>query len=261
MLLSAAIATYMCVCGRRHHSHYHRKAGGLNSQPSGSASRDQPPVPQGILCEHQPPEWEPQTENLRLIELTPDSIEWSTIVQLSKKTLSTANVIKVERIQNKWLWRKYTSQKEALGLKNKGMTNEKMLFHGTRGNDPSLIYNGENGFDMRMSNNGMWGQANYFAVNSSYSDSYAYVKGNTRQMFLVKVLTGDSCELPADSKLRMPPRKPRLQPNQGTQSNSGSLRFEVKNYDTVCGTTGGSQVYMTYDNEKAYPAYLIHYTK
>ena len=66
-------------------------------------------------------------------------------------------------------------------------------FHGTRGNDPKLIYEGENGFDMRYSNQGMWGQANYFAVNASYSDNYAYqTPDGYKEMFLVKVLTGDS---------------------------------------------------------------------
>lgn len=257
----------MCICGRRHHNHQQREATGLvyeNRQPplpSGAARGDQPPIPLGIAGMHQPPEWEAQTENLQLIKLTTDSMEWSNVVQLFKKSLSTANIMEIERVQNQWLWRKYTSQKEALELKNRGRTNEKLLFHGTRGNNPSLIYNGENGFDMRMSNQGMWGQANYFAVNSNYSDSYAYVNGDVRQMFLVKVLTGDSCELLPDSKLRMPPKKPKSQQNQGAQGHSGSLRFEVKRYDTVCGTTGGSQVYMTYDNEKAYPAYLIHYKK
>jgi len=44
-----------------------------------------------------------------------------------------------------------------------------MLFHGTRTTDPSLVYKGEEGFDMRFSEGGMWGKAVYFAVNSSYS--------------------------------------------------------------------------------------------
>ena len=47
---------------------------------------------------------------------------------------------------------------------------------------------------MRFSAKGMWGEANYFAVNASYSNSYAHSNGiaGQRQMFLAKVLTGDS---------------------------------------------------------------------
>ena len=37
-----------------------------------------------------------------------------------------------------------------------------------------MIYSGEEGFDMRFSADGMWGRANYFAVNSVYSNAYAY---------------------------------------------------------------------------------------
>lgn len=33
----------------------------------------------------------------------------------------------------------------------------------------------------------------------------------------------------------------------------------VKRYDSVNGTTGGSQIYMIYSNRKAYPEYLITY--
>jgi hypothetical protein len=226
-----------------------------------------------------PLEWAPQAdrENLKLIDLARDGEEWRTIDRRFKSTLGAANILSIIRIQNKWLWKKYTLEKELLNRKNKGRINEKELFHGTRANDPKLIYNGQQGFDMRMSNNGLWGQANYFAVNSSYSDQYAFVSGGTREMFLVKVLTGDSYECNPNSNLRLPPKKPVTQTcpkttavtNPGTTvageenvwTTAGSLRFEVQRYDTVTGTTGGSRVYMTYDNEKSYPAYLIRYKK
>ena len=226
--------------------------------------------------DYTPVEWAPQTGYLELIDLARDGEEWRSIEEHFKSTLRTANILSIIRIQNKWLWKKYTLEKQLLNRKNKGRVNEKELFHGTRGNDPKLIYNGQDGFDMRMSNDGLWGQANYFAVNSSYSDQYAFVSGSTKEMFLVKVLTGDSYECNPDSSLRLPPKKPVSQASPKTTVTSsrgttvtgednawveGSLRFEVQRYDTVTGTTGGSRVYMTYDNEKSYPAYLIRYKK
>jgi hypothetical protein len=39
--------------------------------------------------------------------------------------------------------------------KNRGQATELQLFHGTRSNDPSLIYNGKVGFDMCFSASGM----------------------------------------------------------------------------------------------------------
>ena len=128
--------------------------------------------------------------------------------------------------------------------KNNGTINEKELFHGTRGTSPEKIYaDEEEGFDMRFSRSGMWGQGNYFAEKASYSNNYAYRHPNgTRQFFLAKVLTGDSIQLEFNTKLRMPPVK------------KGNIK-----YDTVNGITCECRVYISYSNDKAYPFYLITY--
>ena len=133
------------------------------------------------------------------------------------------------------------------------MVNELELFHGTTSTDPKTIYENEDGFDMRYSAQGMWGQANYFAVDASYSHYFAHeTPDGAREMFLVKVLTGDSYPSPPDNSLRKPPMKP--------PGASGGVSFPQVQYDTVTGfTDDGSQVYMIYDNDKAYPAYLIKY--
>ena len=49
-----------------------------------------------------------------------------------------------------------------------------MLFHGTSSTVPEVIYSSEEGFDMRFSNEGMWGRAVYFATNSIYSNMYSH---------------------------------------------------------------------------------------
>lgn len=51
---------------------------------------------------------------------------------------------------------------------------EMFLFHGTRNNKPSLIFESEEGFDLRFAKQGVWGMAIYFAKNASYSHNYAY---------------------------------------------------------------------------------------
>jgi len=100
---------------------------------------------------------------------------------------------------------------------------------------------------MRFGRAGMWGNGNYFAVNASYSDNYAYSSSDgTKQMFLAKVLTGRSIKLKSDKSLRMPPV---INP-----SVKGNMR-----YDTVNGYTNGSEVFIAYSNDKAYPFYLISY--
>ena len=72
------------------------------------------------------------------------------------------------------LWKVFQNEIEDITQKIKSKAETKVLFHGTRGTPPLMIYSGEEGFDMRFSNDGMWGRANYFAVNSSYSNGYAF---------------------------------------------------------------------------------------
>ena len=202
-----------------------------------------------------PPEWQkPQSKTTELFNLPQGTPEWNQVVQKFQQTMPQARITSVQRIQNTWLWERYVQHRKRLHLKNSGMVNEMELFHGTRNNDPKLIYEGEDGFDMRYSAQGMWGVANYFAVNASYSHNYAHVNAATgyREMFLVKVLTGDSYNCASTPTLRMPPPKP-------SAVLSSQLQFGQMKYDTVTGTTKGSQVFMAYDNEKAYPAYLIQY--
>ena len=205
------------------------------------------------LAVEAPPEWQPQSQNLELYPIHLGSPEWHKVESNFKITLPTVTVREIKRIQNKWLWERYAQHKQRLAYKNNGNVNERELFHGTRGNNPKLIYEGEDGFDSRYSSQGMWGLANYFAVNANYSHSYAYTRSDgTKEMFMVKVLTGDSFECASDQTLRLPPEKT-------STHGSGALKFAKVRYDTVTGTTRGSQVFMTYDNDKAYPAYLIHY--
>ena len=196
-----------------------------------------------------PQEWEAQETNLKLFPIQAHSDEYKRVEGLFKTTMPRSYVITITRIQNMWLYEKYVQHRDRLALKNNGKSNECELFHGTRNTDPKEIFESEEGFDMRFSATGKWGQANYFAVNASYSDSFAHVNASGyREMFLVKLLVGESYDSAPDSSLRMPPKM-------------GVKRGELQTrYDTVTGMTRGSRVYMAYDNQKAYPAYLITYT-
>ena len=129
---------------------------------------------------------------------------------------------------------------------------EELLFHGTRETQPELIYKGCEGFDMRFSEEGFWGRGNYFAVNSSYSHNYAFHHNRVFKMFAANVLTGNSFFSAPDHTLTKPPL---LENHTDTPDTAIQHR-----YDSVHGNTGGTRVYITYDNEHAYPAYLITYT-
>ena len=202
--------------------------------------------------EFQPPvHWRPQSEEVVVEVVRPNSEEWNEEVGKVRETIRGASVVRLERIQNKWLWERYSFARKRMLKTNKGHVNEKHLFHGTRGTPPEKVFRSEKGVDFRFSREGLWGTGSYFAVNASYSDAYAYSTPggiNEKQMFICNVLTGDSYNAGTntDSSLRQPPLK------------SGHNNDEVR-YDSVKGYTNGSNVYVVYDHEKVYPAYLVTY--
>ena len=64
-------------------------------------------------------------------------------------------------------------------------------------------------------------------------------------MFLAEVLLGDYPTLASNKELKMPPKNP---------ANNDVM------FDSVKGHTNGSDVYMVYSPNKAYPRYLVTYT-
>ena len=200
-----------------------------------------------------PKEWVPQSGNYMLSRVASHSAEWDKAVKPFLKTLPTTKVTRVERIQNKWLWERYCFAKNRMSMANKGCINEEHLFHGTRGTPPEKVIKSEKGIDFRYSGKGLWGEGSYFAVNASYSDNYSHSLPGAqgKQMLICKVLTGECCDYGRknDPSLRQPPMK----------SSSGTGAFEEERYDSVKGYTNGSHVYVVYDHEKVYPAYIITY--
>lgn len=202
--------------------------------------------PQKLL--HYPKAWQKQDTDPSLFNVVQGTGEWTSVSAQLASTLPQAQIRSIERIQNQKLWENYDRGKQEILKKNKGVVNEKQLFHGTSETPPDKIYNGTKGFDFRYCTQGMWGRGSYFAVNASYSDQYSYKNGSGgyRQIFLATVLTGDTCRMNSDGNLTHPPLKP------------GSAN---ERYDSVSGYIGGSDIFVVYDFEQAYPAYLITYTK
>ncbi len=84
----------------------------------------------------------------------------------------------------------------------------KFLYHGSSQTDPKLIYESEEGFDMRYANeNGYWGSAVYFAQDSSYSNAYSFRSNGAREMFYAKVNVGFYKDYSTNKvKLKTPPQ-------------------------------------------------------
>lgn len=196
-----------------------------------------------------PAEWDLE-HSFPLKEVSPESAEWAEVFKELRKTMPSVKLTNLHRIQNKQLWQKYAIERQHMWERNSGEINEKQLFHGTRDNDPIKVVESEKGIDFRYSSEGrlLWGKGAYFAANASYSDKYSFsCENGEKQMLLVKVLTGKSYQNATGEYHQEWKLPPPLNP------------VTNKLYDTVTAFTGGSQVYVVYDHDKSYPAYLITY--
>ena len=108
---------------------------------------------------------------------------------------------------------------------------------------------------MKFSSKGYYGNAIYFAKNASYSNNgYCHkLPSGERQLFLAEVLLGEYPFIPdpegekkrkPNSALKMPPTNP----------------ANNKMFDSVKGYSLGSDIFMVYQSNKAYPRYLVTYT-
>ena len=224
-------------------------------------------------------DWEPQTDDCELKSVSKGSHEWKYILSLMRDTLPNILIHKIERVQNKPLREKYELEKRQMEKRNKSEINEQYLFHGSKTTSPEEIAFSQKGIDFRFSKQTgklLWGTGAYFAVKAAYSDNFAHhLRGSRKQMLLVLVLTGKSCSYGTrqDSTLTKPPPLPKGSSSQGRMlfdtvsgetklpplSRSSSSQGHML-YDTVNGETNGSQVYVVYDHDKSYPAFIITYT-
>lgn len=205
-----------------------------------------------------PSDWDTMSEKdevkLYLVDPETERSEYDRVTAEFMQTLPDVKILKVQRVQNKTVWQKYLHCVQMLQEIDPPILGEKLLFHGTSQNDPKEIYQGAEGFDMRFSRDGAWGRGNYFAVNASYSDRYAFHAGDgIKKMFAAWVLTGRAYLSKPKSSLTKPPFL-----NESDDGDGTAVRHR---FDSVCGSTGGTRVYITYDNVHAYPAYLISYKK
>ena len=205
-----------------------------------------------------PETWAPQRpgEHCMLVRVDEGTAEFDEVFARMTATLPSARIAKLERIQNYLLWDYYRMRRDRMvKLAGGGDPREVSVWHGTGnplsagdGVHPATIYaDRQDGLMMQYSAEGMWGRGLYFARDARYSDSYAFdLEDDTKCLLLVRLLAGDEVRvMPNDRSLRFCPDKP-----------GGAGR-----YDTVTGETAGSKVYIVYENGRAYPEYLITYTR
>jgi len=182
------------------------------------------------------------------------SAEYQRVVDAFKKTQPNATVVSVERIQNLGLWQSYAAKRQTLLLRGKaeGVHGAKlreyerpMLFHGTSDWASAKII--DQGFNRSFcgKNATAYGKGVYFALNSSYSasDQYSPPAGDgIKRMFVCNVLTAETCRGKHDQ----------LVPD----ARKGNLLF-----DSTTDNMANPNMFITYHDAQAYPAYIIQFRK
>jgi hypothetical protein len=225
-----------------------------------------------------PKEWEEEIvksavidENISLVSLNNQGSQYKFVQELFNKTVPGVPIINIFRIQNRHLWEKYSKERARI-INEKGSADEKWLFHGTRSNNPKCVY--QLGFDISFaSDQGAYGRGVYFARQSIYSYSgYSYVYEGKGYMFLAKVITGKTFSHDMVNRL------------QGLNNIRGNIKNSLSGqafgqgmkkppfldenkfiyYDSVSNASNPndehiSQMYIVYENDKAYPYYLIEF--
>ncbi|CAL4082203.1 unnamed protein product [Meganyctiphanes norvegica] len=193
--------------------------------------------------------WAPMPNNNKKgflrVDLPSSSTEYQKVIGFINGGIS--NVKKIERIQNKFLWRalenKINEMTEVYGG-NAATVNVKQLFHGT---SPVVINNicSEN-FDPRLHGTVAGqreGQGAYFSPYATFSNGYskADASGN-KYMFLARVAIGTIVK--GSPSMARPPI------NQTTG----------RPYDSTVDNVTTPKIIVKYDKQEFYPEYLITYS-
>lgn len=185
-------------------------------------------------------------ERMRLVALAPSSSEYQTVVGLLTQSIANLNVIKVERIQNPYLWRALQNKIKEMSTiyGDASKVDVRQLFHGTRADVVSSIC-AEN-FDWRLhgsSTGQAFGQGTYFATRANYSYGYCRVdSSNMKYMFVARTAVGTMTI--GNSSMVRPP----------LNSATNAL------FDSTVDRLPTPSIIVKYDKQEYYPEYLLTLT-
>lgn len=194
-----------------------------------------------------PEEWVPMLEgtNHLLVDVPRNSPEWASVLHYFAMGAPSANVLRIQRNQNRQLWMWYSLTRQSIlrknhGIRQPGISEERFLYHGSKTDATDIIL--REGFDHRVSNlNGRLGAGVYFAASSQLSLSYMPSTRFTNQRMLVC-----RCTLGRIGRGEPGQRRPQTDP-------SGRM------FD--CAGMPDNTQYAIFENSQAFPAYVITFRR
>nr|XP_053657482.1 protein mono-ADP-ribosyltransferase PARP12-like isoform X3 [Cherax quadricarinatus]XP_053657483.1 protein mono-ADP-ribosyltransferase PARP12-like isoform X3 [Cherax quadricarinatus] len=185
-------------------------------------------------------------ERVRLVTLAPSSSEYLAVVGLLARKVQSSSVMKVQRIQNPFLWQALQNKIKELiavyGVESK--VNIRQLFHGTGHKVvPSIC--AEN-FDWRLhgsSSGQSFGQGTYFSSDAAYS--YRYCRpddSGMKYMFIARTAVGSI--VCGNSSMVRPPTNPATN----------------RPFDSTVNNVVNPTIIVKYDKQEYYPEYILTLT-
>lgn len=189
-----------------------------------------------------PSTWEPMQsqERVRLVELSPTSSEYQTVLSLLNGQIQQARIQKIQRIQNPYLWRAFQNKIREMTTVYGDLSkvNVRHVFHGTR-HDVVASICAEN-FDWRLHGSSagqMHGRGTYFSPNAATSHGYCKPDpSGVMYMFVAQVAVGFI-----------------------TRGNSSTVRPPINPATNAPfdSTGDGTNVIVKYDKQEYYPEYIL----
>ncbi|KAJ8007573.1 hypothetical protein DPEC_G00095440 [Dallia pectoralis] len=193
-----------------------------------------------------PPYWDNMAtgQMLKKVQLIPTSPEYQQVSNgFQSTTAAQFSVLKIERVQNIFLWQAYAVCLQRFRAKNgPDGVGEKTLYHGTKAETCDAIE--RSGFDRSYATTTVHGVGMYFALDASYSANPRYTPPDQvglRRMYVARVLTGHYTV--GNSTMRHTPR-----------------RTSTDNYDSLVDNQRRPTMFVTFHDDQAYPEYLITFT-
>ncbi|XP_005987360.1 protein mono-ADP-ribosyltransferase TIPARP [Latimeria chalumnae] len=184
------------------------------------------------------------------VPVSKDEKSYRTVYNIFHKTVPETKfrILKIQRVQNPFLWEKYKRKKEYMSRKMTEMDkilNERHLFHGTSQDVVDGIC--KHNFDPRVCGKHatMFGQGSYFAKKASYSHNFSRKSSKgIHHMFLAKVLTGKYTA--GNPTMRRPP-----------PLNSSDLCSDL--FDSCVDNCFDPQIFVIFNDDQCYPYFIIQY--
>lgn len=187
----------------------------------------------------------PDGHDYALVDLVEDSPEFAAIKRELRSSRFRAKIIKISRIQNEFLYRRFAITKEKIEKQNPNMVNEWRLWHGS--SEEIVLKITKYGYDKGFcSDDGALGCGIYFAKKPSYAGRIEFATPNEfehQNILCTRVMIGQY--VTGDELLVEPPE----------------LDSKDGYYNAVCDDDEEPTKFAVFDRSQCYPEYRVTITK